>query len=260
MIDDLDWDDESGRPSGAPGWIAWVIVIVTLVFLFGLGGWLAMRPPSAPTATDTSTTSAEPTPEPSESDEGDKAEEKSASPEPSASEETTESSPTPTVTGDPVSLSDLATVEVPGAAPDNNDVDGTQVTFAGTNLLDGDPLTTWRMAGDRSGDIITFRFAEPVTITSVGMINGWAKTTTSTSGTDYDWYNSNRKVQLTEWIIDDQVFPQQLFESRDVQSLEITPTQTTEVQLRIVQVSPPGTPNPRDFTAISEVTLNGVAG
>lgn len=45
-------------------------------------------------------------------------------------------------------------------------VDGTQVTFGGENLIDGDPETAWRQSGDATGSTITLRFPQEVDVTS----------------------------------------------------------------------------------------------
>ena len=223
-----------------------------LVATFLLGAFLITQAPapSKPEAKDkTSVTSTEPT----------KATEPEASEQTQDSEPTTSESAETGPTADPSPIAELATAEVPGSAPPNNDVDGTQVTFGGENLIDGDPETAWRQSGDATGSTITLRFPQEVDVTSVGIINGWAKTTTSTSGTDYDWYHSNRRVLAVEWLINGETYSQTLIDATGYQALDVTPTRTADVQLRIVSVSSPGSVNPRDFTAIAEIAVSGVA-
>jgi len=147
---------------------------------------------------------------------------------------------------------------VPGAAPANNDVTGELVTFVADNLLDGDPTTTWRVAGDATGSVLRFTFPDEVTITGVGMFNGYAKTSLDDSGQEFDWYHGNRRVLAADWVIGGQTFPQTLADTTAFHPLDIEPTQTTSVELRLVEVSPPGAgPNGRDYTAISGVSFGG---
>jgi hypothetical protein len=125
-------------------------------------------------------------------------------------------------------------------------------------MMDGDPATAWRMAGDGTGSMLTFTFPESVTLSSLGLINGWAKTTVDDAGVEYDWYHGNRRVVAAEWVVGDQVFTQALTDSTAMQTLDIEPTETTSVGLRLVEVSPPGTGSTgRDFTAVSDVSFFG---
>ena len=58
--------------------------------------------------------------------------------------------------------------------------------FVAANLLDGVRETSWRMPGDGTGASITFGFEGPVEVTQVGLVNGYAKTAATASGS-YDW-------------------------------------------------------------------------
>lgn len=154
---------------------------------------------------------------------------------------------------DPLEPSD---VEVPDTAPPSIDDAGNRVTFKADNLLDSDPHTSWRMAGDGTGSVVTFTFDEPVTVTGVGLINGYAKT-----DPPHDWYQGNRRIVEVVWAFDDASateVEQELGSSQSVQTAEVPSVTTTTVELRILGVTAPGAgPDGRDFTAISEVEISG---
>ena len=135
------------------------------------------------------------------------------------------------------------------------------MTFVAAHLLDGVPQTCWRMPGDGTGESITFSFDEPVEMTEVGLINGYAKTASDASGS-YDWYAGNRRTLEVEWTFDDgTMVSQDLRQTRAMQTVTLQDGVVTEqVTMRLIEVSPPGTgPASRDYTAISEVTLRGAA-
>ena len=154
----------------------------------------------------------------------------------------------------PIDLARYAAVVVPDTAPPNVDVSGNQVRYEAANLIDGVPATCWRMPGSGADDEIVFSFREPVQLTEVGLINGYAKT----SG-DLDWYTGNRRVLDVEWVFDDGSSVKQVLDStRDLQLLPIKPVTTTTVTLRLLEVSEPGRGrSARNYTAISDVSLVG---
>jgi hypothetical protein len=172
------------------------------------------------------------------------------------SEGPTEPSSDPTSETPPAGESDLArsaTAIAPATAPPSRDVDGNAVRYEARNMLDGQAFTAWRAPGDLAGQTIAFTFDEEVVLSSVGMINGYAK-----SDPGYDGYTANRRVLEVEWVFTDgTVVEQTLGDSRELQTVPVDAV-TTAVELRIVRVSRPGRGDSgRDFTAISEVTLVG---
>jgi hypothetical protein len=146
-----------------------------------------------------------------------------------------------------------ASVNVPGSAPASVDDAGNPVTFEADNMLDSDPRTGWRMPGDASGSVVTFAFDEAVTVTEVGLINGYAK-----NDPPHDWYAGNRRIESVTWVFDDGTeVTQDLDEVRDPQMVDVD-AETTTIELRIVDVTAPGKgPDARDFTAISDVKFAG---
>ncbi len=147
-------------------------------------------------------------------------------------------------------LTGEASARVPKPARASRDNQGNRVTYGAANLLDGDPSTCWRMPGDGTGKVLVFRFDAPVTLTEVGLINGYAK-----KDPPNDWYTANRRVLEVVWRFGagDPV-RQTLTRSRELQTVAVDRVETSVVRLRLVGVSRPGG---RDFTAISDVSLRG---
>ncbi len=235
-VDELDADD----PLRGPAWIFWVlgaVVLVGLVFVL----LEAFGTDEGDTASDETTTS-----------------ESSAPADGGASESTepegTGQAETPKGVGKRVNLARNATFEVPATAPPTTDFDGNLVAYEATQMHDGLPSTTWRMAGDATGQAVTITLAEPGVVYRVGMINGYAKQVAGV-----DWYPNNRRILSVTWGFDDGTTVEQTFAERPtMQLLEVPQVETSSVTITITSVTPPGSGNlGRDYTAISEVAVNG---
>ncbi|WP_244927561.1 discoidin domain-containing protein [Nocardioides sp. W7] len=165
-------------------------------------------------------------------------------------------------TGEPADVAGAASAEVPATSPPGTDVDGARIRYDAAKMLDGDPGTCWRMTGDGTGEEIVLTLAEPTTVTELGLVNGYAKTARDGRNRPLDWYAGNRRVLKAEWVLDDgTTVPQDLRETRDLQTVPIDPVETTTVVLRLVEVSEPGRGRAeRDNTAVSEVTVVGTPG
>ena len=168
------------------------------------------------------------------------------------------------VEGEPEELAGLAAADAPSSDAGSVEIaTGEPTTYEPSNMLDGDPTTAWRVSGDATGDVLTFTFGEPVTLTAVGLVNGYAKTSVDDSGTEFDLYAGGRRVLEVAWVLDGgDPIPQVLVDGdREVQLLDLGAVEASTVELRLVRVSAPGTgPGARDKTAISEVSLSGYAG
>lgn len=142
----------------------------------------------------------------------------------------------------------------PVTAPPGLDMAGRETTYSASNMVDGDPATAWRMAGDGTGTTLTFTLARPATVTSVGIINGYAKTESG-----MDWYAGHRRVLEVAWQFDDGTQVKQTLRStRGLQVLQVHGEHTGTVKLTLLKVSQPGTgAASRDMTAVSEVRIEG---
>lgn len=146
-------------------------------------------------------------------------------------------------------------VTAPPSGPPSTDVaTGARVTYGAANLLDGDPTTAWRTPGDASGAQFVLRLPPGSTLTSLSLVNGYAKTSVVGERT-YDWYAGGRRVLRVRWTFDDGTsVDQRLIDTRDPQRLDVGAVRTRTVRLTLLEVSAPGSgPARRDATAISEI-------
>ncbi|CUR53984.1 conserved hypothetical protein [metagenome] len=158
---------------------------------------------------------------------------------------------------DPVELAASSRAEAPATAPPNLDVHGARVRYVAANMLDGTPSTAWRMTGDGTGRTLRFSLPGDVVVTSVGLINGYAKLDRD-GGRVISWYERNRRVLSVRWTFDDgSTVDQTLKRTRAMQSLEVGPVRTGSVRLTLLEVSAPAARNGRNYTPISEVSLVG---
>jgi len=156
--------------------------------------------------------------------------------------------------GKRLDLAESATFTAPGTAPPTQDFDGNLVAYEASQMGDGNPATTWRTAGDATGQSITITLAAAGVVNRVGLVNGYAKKVAGV-----DWYPNNRRILSATWAFDDGTSVEQTFAERPrMQLLKVPPVETSTVTLTITSVTPPGAgPLGRDYTAISEVTLIG---
>ncbi len=140
-------------------------------------------------------------------------------------------------------------------AADGVDAAGNPVSYDVENTIDSDPGTAWRTDGDGVGETLTYHLVDPAYITSVGLIPGYAKVD-PTDGSDR--FLENRRVRAVRWTFDGGVVQEQTFaDSRDLQTIQIPGVLTSTITVEILET----TSDPaRDFTPISEVQVEGVAG
>lgn len=237
--------DELGpdEPLGARGWIPWVVGAVVLVGLVVVLLRVFESDPVDETVPDGTSASAS-AGSPAGAGQDDASADPAASEDPAA----------PQGTGPRSDVAATATFAVPATAPPTTDLDGNLVAYDAAQMGDGTPSTTWRTAGDATGQTVTITLAEPTVLDRVGLVNGYAKQVAGV-----DWYPNNRRILAVTWGFDDGTSVQQtLAERPGLQRLEVPPVETSTVTLRIDAVTPPGSgPLGRDYTAISEVSLVG---
>jgi hypothetical protein len=226
--DDYDYDAYDEEDDGRRTALPWVLAALAVLAVLVAGWWFLARDDGSDAAADSS---------------GDQSAQTSPSGEPAG-----------------VEVAGRASARAPTTAPPNQDVNGDQIAYDASNMLDGVAETAWRAPGDASGTELVFKLREPTELSRVGLINGYAKTSTDGKGRTFDWYLGNRRIISVVWIFDDgPKVRQQLTESRDLQTIDIDPVTTSRVILRLIKVSPPGDGTAaRDFTAVSEVSLFGV--
>jgi hypothetical protein len=150
-----------------------------------------------------------------------------------------------------------ATASAPITRPPGVDTQGNRTSYDASNMLDGDPTTSWQMPGDGTDTVLTFTLADRTHLTRVGLVNGYAKTGEQ-GGASVDWYAGNRRVLEVEWLFDDgSSVKQDLRQTKELQTVDVDVTAKT-VRLRLVEVSAPGKgPAARNMTPVSEVGLTG---
>lgn len=230
-------DPDSALPSRA--WIYWVLGAVLLVGVV----FVLLRV----FETDDVETASEPTTS------------ETATPDPVEGAETPEESPVetpqaPQGVGKRINLAADASFAVPATAPPTTDFDGNLVAYEASQMGDGAPSTAWRMAGDATGQAVTVTLSQPGVIYRVGLVNGYAKQVAGV-----DWYPNNRRILAVTWGFEDGSTVTQTFAERPaMQQLKVPPVQSSTVTITITSVTPPGSGNlGRDYTAISEVAING---
>lgn len=237
----LDWDQQYDEGAAAPpGYtddtddrrtaLPWILTAVAVVALVMAGWWFLVRDDGSDEARD------------------------------GGGSDTGSADASQTGTAEGIEVAGRASAKAPTTASPNQDVNGDQVSYDASNMLDGVPETTWRAPGDARGMVLTFKLRQPTELHQVGLINGYAKTSTDDKGRTFDWYLGNRRVDAVLWVFDDGTkVRQQLSEGREMQTLDIELVTTSKVVLRLVKVSAPGDGTAaRDFTAVSEVSLVGV--
>jgi hypothetical protein len=169
-------------------------------------------------------------------------------------EDPSDTSDAPRGVGKRLDLADSATFTVPATAPATTDLDGTLVAYEAIQMADGNPATTWRTAGDATGEQVVITLTEPGVVSRVGLVNGYAKQVAGV-----DWYPNNRRILAVTWTFDDGTEVEQTFAERPaIQLMKVSPVETSTVTVTITSVTPPGSGNlGRDYTAISEVSVIG---
>ena len=163
---DYDYDEERRSP------VLWILAAAMVLVVVAAGWWFLVRDDGTETASDRPGSS----PSAQGSDAG---------------------------AGEGTDVAGRASAKAPETAPPNQDVDGDQVSYDASNMLDGVPETAWRAPGDARGMALTFTLREPTELIRVGLINGYAKTSTDAKGRTFDWYLGNRRVNAVVWVFDD---------------------------------------------------------
>jgi hypothetical protein len=150
----------------------------------------------------------------------------------------------------PVALS-VAGATASVTAPDGFDACTTITSFGAANAVDGYGDTAWRAEGDGTGHWLRFDLGGERRVLTVGLLPGYDKIDPC-DGTDR-WAQSRRPTRVT-WLFDDGTsVSQELVDTPEMQTVPVDAT-SRFVELRIDGV----TADPaRDFTAISEVTIQG---
>jgi hypothetical protein len=128
---------------------------------------------------------------------------------------------------------------------------GQTTQYDAKNVLDGDPTTAWRTAGDGTGQTLRLALPGRTHLTSLGLIPGYAKVDACTAS---NRFIQMRKVTGVTWMFDKGASVTQTFVAEPrMQTMKVNVV-TASVTLEIT-----GTSQPRglDFTPISDVAMEG---
>lgn len=154
-----------------------------------------------------------------------------------------------------VDLARLARVSTSRSLPPAVGRTGKRFYYSGSMATDRITYTGWGVKGDASGQTITFRWDRPVTISQVGMINGYKKVDNDSRE---DRYYQNRRVQRVQWRLGSDTRIMQSFQDgrKSPQMEAIEPVTVSEVTIVIQDTYEPGTYK-HDDTVISEIYIKG---
>lgn len=151
------------------------------------------------------------------------------------------------------SLTHYARAHAPSTSPPSEDGFHNRITYGADNMLDDDPDTCWRMEHKGTSRTLTFRLDHVRPISTLGLVNGYAKVDPATGE---DRYSQERRITRVTWTLGSRDFVEYLEDDeRQPQSFTLDkPITTDTVMLRIDQVTKPGDPR-FDRTAISDVVI-----
>ncbi|HEX2298903.1 MAG TPA: discoidin domain-containing protein, partial [Pseudonocardiaceae bacterium] len=136
---------------------------------------------------------------------------------------------------------------------------GTTVTYGPENAVDGAADTAWRCDGTGAGERLEVSFPEQRTLTSVGLLPGYAKTD-AYDGTDR--YTQNRRISAVRYTFDDGSSVVQNFDTgtyRSLQTIALPNVSTSHLTITILDSVAGEATNgqpPFDKIAISEVAVS----
>jgi hypothetical protein len=172
---------------------------------------------------------------------------------PAANVPATTGPPAPAVAGAPVASGPLAPdrLVASASAPAGVDASGQLVTYEAGNVADGQDETAWRVPGNGAGVTLRAEWDAPVTLTSIGLLPGYAKVD-PTDGSDRFW--QNRRVLAVRYHFDDGTNVDASFTQSPILQPTAVQVTTRSVTVEITKTTPS---QDRDYTAISELAFEG---
>jgi hypothetical protein len=140
-------------------------------------------------------------------------------------------------------------------APPGADSAGTTVTYEPASTLDDVPATAWRCPGSAVGQQLVYDFGAAVTLTSVGLVPGYAKVD-PVDGTDR--FAENRTVTAVVWRFDDGTEQRQTIADPGPTPATVEIPGGISTRRLVLEIAGTGNDGAvRDFTAISEAQFAG---
>ncbi|MCA1674935.1 MAG: hypothetical protein LC799_23020 [Actinobacteria bacterium] len=141
----------------------------------------------------------------------------------------------------------------------SHDAGGTMVTYGPDNAVDGAVDTAWRCDGTGVGQRLDLSFPGQMTLTSVGLVPGYAKTDAD-DGTDR--YTQNRRISAVQYTFDHGSSVVQHFDTgtyRSLQTVALPNVSTSHLTITILGSVDGEATNGQpafDQVAISEVAVS----
>jgi hypothetical protein len=116
------------------------------------------------------------------------------------------------------------------------------ISYAVANTLDGDPATAWNSDGARDGQgpgiALTYRFAEPVDLAAISVLNGYQKVRPRPGKPALDLYPLNERVRRLRVVTDSGSWNWDLADSRARQVFTPAHGSTRTVRLEVTSIYP----------------------
>jgi hypothetical protein len=116
------------------------------------------------------------------------------------------------------------------------------ISYAVANTLDGDPATAWNSDGARDGQgpgiALTYRFAEPVDLAAISVLNGYQKVRPRPGRPALDLYPLNERVRRLRVVTDSGAWNWDLADSRARQVFTPAHGSTRTVRLEVTSIYP----------------------
>jgi serine/threonine protein kinase len=154
-------------------------------------------------------------------------------------------------TAESVLIRDGVQVTATDTRPASHDAAGNVVTYQPPNVIDGDVETAWQTPGDGSGESVTLIFDNPVEVTQIGLIPGYAKTDPQTGA---NRFFENRIIEKVRYVIPGA--PPITQTLRPLPVPQFVDVGVTTSQIDVVVVSTTAAQG-LDYTAISEIYVYG---
>jgi len=151
----------------------------------------------------------------------------------------------------PLLIREGVQVTASNTAPSSTDAAGNPVTYVPTNVIDGNVQTAWRTPGDGHDQWVTLIFDNPIDVTRIGLIPGYAKTDPQTGA---NRFLQDRIIKAVAYQIPGLPNTTQTFKPLPVPQFVQLLATTSRITVKILATT---AAHGLDYTAISEIYVYG---
>jgi serine/threonine protein kinase len=148
-------------------------------------------------------------------------------------------------------IRDGVQVTASSTAPSSTDAAGNPVTYVPANVIDGDVQTAWRTPGDGHDQWVTLIFDNPIEVSRIGLIPGYAKNDPQTGA---NRFVQDRIIKAVAYQIPGLPSTTQTFEPLPVPQFVPLSGTTSRITVKILATT---AAQGLDYTAISEIYVYG---